>query len=812
VAQSRAEAWRLHPPDYPIVAAGSTGSIPATADLLATVADLPEGSVVLPGLDRELDDESWRQLGPSHPQYGLAQLLERLGVARADVPDWRFPGGRSDAAWRDQGAPPARLRLISETMRPAETTNAWIGVTDLDARALEDVALIDCPGSHEEAGTIALVMREALEQEGGGTCALVTPDRNLARRVVAELRRWGVWVDDSAGTPLADTAPGSFLRLTARMVADEAAPVPLLAALKHPLAAGGLTVGAFRARARALERVLLRGPRPAPGLDGLLRGLAASEDDQWQRASIDRAGLVGWVEDIVRRGEPLARAMAKDTLALDELLHAHLEFAEAMAATPEKSGAERIWAGDAGEAVATFVSELTAAAEVLGPIATDSYPAVLEALMSGRVVRPTYGTHPRLAILGPLEARLQRFDVMILGGLNEGTWPPEHDTGPWMSRPMQSDFGLPLPERRVGLSAHDFCQAFCAGSVVMTRAERVEGTPTVPSRWLARLQHLATGRGLPDPRENGRTWRAWQRQLDRVSTGLGRREPRPAPAPPVEARPRHLSVTQIETWMRDPYAIYARHILRLRALDPIDALPDAARYGTLVHRTLEEFMRARAPFADAHAALGELLAIGERTFQPLNAFPGVWSFWWPRFQRAARSFVEHEAKRGPHVRASFAEVRGELPIEAPAGPFTLSAVADRIDRLADGGIAIIDYKTGKAPGPKEVAAGFAPQLPLEAAIAVAGGFAEPGPSTVSELLYWQVRVGADAGPRPSADEQPAVLAGQALAGFLALVAAFDDPATPYESRPRPEQAPRYSDYEHLARIKEWASGGPDEDE
>ena len=792
--EAQADAWRKAPPAGPVVAAGSTGSIPATADLLKVVAGLPGGCVVLPGLDRDADDETWQALEPSHPQFGMARLLEHLGIAHGDVEEWPSPGVPA--------APAARAALVNAALRPAATGARRPGDAPPE-EALAGVTRIDCPGPQEEAGVIALVMRETLEHaDEGRTAALVTPDRALARRVASELGRWGIEVDDSAGRPLAQTAPGAFLRLTARMAAEAFAPVPLLAALKHPLAAGGQAPAAFRGQVRRLEIAVLRGPRPGPGVKGLRAALPRREK------ALRR--LLTALDTATR---PFARMLRRKKAPLRQLLRAHVDMAEALAATDAETGADRLWAGEAGEAAAGFVHELDEAAGALKPLPGAGYAALLETLMARPVVRPRFGLHPRLHIWGLLEARLQHADVLILGGLNEDTWPPEAHANPWMSRPMLAQFGLPLPERRVGLAAHDFAQAFSAPSVVLTRAERVEGTPTVPSRWLLRLENLLRGTG-PETEMRGDTpWLRWQGLLDAPRDI--RPSPPPAPKPPLGARPRRLSVTQVETWMRDPYAIYARHVLRLAALEPIDADPGAADYGSIIHHALDAFLKENPGPLPGDAA-GRLLEIGRRAFAPYRDRPGVWAFWWPRFERIAGWFVDVERDRRADLKASASEADGRLTVDGPAGPFVLTAKADRIDTLADGTLAVIDYKTGAPPSKREVAAGFAPQLPLEATIAQAGGFAGVPGATVSALDYWRLRGGEPAGERVSAagtgkdgKDVPTLIA-EALDGLGALIAAFDREDTPYEARPRPDAAPRFSDYEHLARIKEWSTSGEED--
>ena len=776
--EAQAAAWEAAPPAFPVIAAGSTGSVPATARLLSVVARLPQGRLVLPGLDKQLDAADRAALDQTHPQYGLMQLLDRLNLEPEAV-----------AEWPDCRESPRRW-LVAEAMRPAATSERWRHLTRRDTgAALAGVHRLDCPGPREEAGAIALILREALET-AGRTAALVTPDRGLARRVAAELRRYDIEIDDSAGRPLDLTPPGAFLLLTAQMVAEDFAPHATLAALKNPLAGGDMAAGAFRAQVRRLERAALRGPRPGPGIAGLIAAVGTRRD------------LAAWLDNLAAAAAPLIAQMRRPAAPLADLLRAHIAFAERLADDDREAGAARLWRGDAGEAAAGLVADLAAAADALPPLAGHSYPGLLRGLMAAVVVRPSWGGHPRLAIWGPLEARLQHADLLVLGGLNEGVWPPETTADPWMSRPMRQDFGLPLPERRIGLAAHDFAQAFTAPQVVLTRAARVEGTPTVPSRWLLRLDAVLRACGGPTDWPQG-DWLAWHDGLDRPARLL--KTAPPMPRPPLAARPRQLSVTAVETWMRDPYAIYAAKILKLTALEPIDADPGAADYGSFVHAAFDAFLKAHPAGPLPPDALALLLGLGRASFGEALARPGLWAFWWPRFERAAAWFVAHEATRRDQLTEACSELSGAIELSGPGGPFRITAKADRIDRLADGSLAIIDYKTGEPPKAKEVAAGFAPQLPIEAAIAGLGGFPGIAERTVSRLLYWRLG-GAEGGAERSAGDDPAGLAERALAGLTRLIRTFDDPDTPYAARPHPEHAPKYSDYLHLARVKEWLSG------
>jgi len=788
VLERQAEIWRTTPPDAPVIAAGSTGSLPATADLLQVVADLPQGAVVLPGLDGDMDEESWEALAPSHPQYGMARLLARMGVERGDVQGW--PCGESGSATQKMVAA-QRTEFIREVMRPAETTPAWQNARPAP-EALRGVRRVDCPSPREEAGVIALLLREALETPGKWA-ALVTPDRDLARRVAAELERWDVRIDDSAGEPLAATPPGVFLRLSAEMMSGGVEPLPLLAALKHPLAAGGGTAGEFRAMTRRFEEKVLRGPRPAAGFAGLKKACKAADTEK---------DLSGWFAGLARMAKPFADLMARPSAPLKELAAAHLEFAEALAGDDTEAGAARLWRGEAGEAAAAFCAQLLDAAEGFPAIEPAAYAPLLRTLMGGAVVRPRFGRHPRLHIWGLLEARIQQADLVVLGGLNEGGWPQEAAADSWMSRPMREAFGLPPAEVHMGLSAHDFAQAFAAPEVVMTRSTRVAGAPTVPSRWLLRIEALLPGDGQV---AGAREYLHWYEELD--APQAVRPVATPKPTPPVAARPRELSVTGIETWIRDPYAIYARYILGLRPLDPLDADPGAAERGQFIHKALEAFVE-RFPKDLPAKAEEKLLAMGEEAFGEALERPGVRALWWPRFVRIAHWFVAMEGERRAGGAFPLAtEAEGKLMLSGPQGDFALKARADRMDRMASGGLAVIDYKTGGVPSPKQVESGLSPQLPLEAAMAAAGGFEGMEMETPEALLYIRLTGRTPPGEmKPVKSDAGAMgLAAAALEGLKGRIAAFDDENTPYLSRLRPMFLAHEGEYDHLARVREWSA-------
>jgi ATP-dependent helicase/nuclease subunit B len=839
----KAEAARLDRSPGPVIAAGSTGSIPATAELVAAVAKLPHGAVVLPGLDTDLDDYSWSLIAaapslPSpasgrgsgwgsatpvagHPQFALQALLTRLELRRDAVVALAEPA----AAGREQ--------LASEAFRPAAATDLWRARTGESGfvmhaeAALEGLSFIEAANAEEEALAIAIALREVLA-ETHKTAALVTPDRALARRVVAALARWNVAVDDSGGDQLADTPAGLFARLAAQATISGLAPIGLLALLKHPLTRLAAREDAHRQAIAALERAVLRGPRPRPGSAGLARALAnlraelaklrrkERSDLHWSdpRVALREDELAGAADLIVRLAAALAplESLPRGPQAFRAIAARHREIITAL--SDDGAGAAA-FAGPDGNALAEVFDVIAAGlpAADLAVLLAD-YPDLFGAAISDRVVRRPGLPGVRVRILGPLEARLTTSDRLVLGGLNEGTWPPQPRSDAWLSRPMRLELGLDLPERRIGLSAHDFAQMLGAREVILTRSAKLAGAPTVASRFVQRLAAVAGPRWQTALR-HGEKYLAWARALDRPGAAP-RPVSRPAPKPPTAARPTRLSVTEIEHWLRDPYTIYAKHILRLFPLDLIDTAPGAADRGTVIHGAIGDFTQAFAKGLPEDA-LAQLLALGAKHFAPLEEFPEARAFWWPRFERIARWFADWETKRRTHVEAVHAEIRGQIAIPLGDRSFHLSARADRIERLIGGDYAILDYKTGQVPTGRQVVAGLSPQLTLEGAILRAGQFADiPAGASIAALIYVSLRGGEPGGEEKSLefkDSTPDAEADRALQKLAEVARKFEDQATPYRSRERPMFRGRaYGDYDHLARVKEWSlSGGAGDD-
>ena len=790
-----AERWAATRPTGPIIAAGSTGSIPATRALLKVIASLPKGEVVLPGLDREIDEASWNALTPQHPQDSLKQLLTFFEIDRRDVALWT---GNNDAdiqlgnrPWRD-------------VMVPGGLEGAWRDVARIEPSALSKLTLAEHPDPASEAAAIALRLRAALLVEGQ-RASLVTPDRALARRVVVELRRFGIEIDDSAGVPLDQTATGSFLLLTARLILDEVRPVALLSVLKHPLMRADLEADVVRKRARALDRLCLRGPAIIGGfrqIIGELNSLRQQASDNDTRRREGFSELRDWLESLAALAGPFEGLAGEEEVPLGVLADAHLRFAEALASVDGNS--EALWAKEAGEAAAALFQEILETAESEDHLPPVAYPALLARMMKATPVRPRRPAHPRLFIYGQLEARLQQTDLTILAGLNEGTWPRVAEPGPWLNPAMRKSLGLPSLDRRIGQAAHDVVQLASGPNVVLSRAEKdLDGSPTVPSRWLVRLKALLDGRldkGWQAIEEDP-VWRQWSANLDDPG-GQVRPEPQPRPKPPVAVRPRKLSVSDVGLWMNNPYALYAKRILNLKPLDVLEGDPGAGDRGTIIHEALERFVRAH-PDNLPDAALSKLRAFGREAFARFEHRPQVRALWWPRFLQAARwAVAQEEVCRGALCRI-LAEVKGQLEIEAPMGSFSLTARADRLELRADEGVVIVDYKTGTPPAKNEMALGLAPQLALEGAILQAGGFrdirASRGDPKLVGLQFWQLSGHEDGG---KLEHRPTDLVRHAIDGLASLISHYDQASTAYPATYRPPTA-RRGDYDHLARLGEW---------
>jgi ATP-dependent helicase/nuclease subunit B len=833
-----AEAERLtRQSGGPVIAAGSTGSMPSTARFLRAVAGLPHGAVVLPGLDTDLDNDAWQSIGgvrdakgafttppaSNHPQYAMHALLSRFGIKRGDVEILGTPA---------QGG---REVLASEAMRPSNATAQWhdrlkrVDIAAQIAAGMANLAVVEAPNQEMEALAIAVAMREA--RHLNKSVALVTPDRALARRVTAALGRWNLEFNDSGGDALMETSAGIFARLAAEAATEGLEPPILLALLKHPMFRLGGIHGALRRGIEVLELSLLRGTRPQAGTSGLaadfarfrdeLRKLRSSETSSLHRAE-PRARLKDHELDqvqslIVALGKaltPLEVFAGSSPHDFGELAQRHRETLANLSA--DEQGVATAFEGPDGLVLASAFDDLLGRQEKIGlMVEAGDYADVFQAAFADRLVRRREVPGAQLHIFGQLEARLTETDRVILGGLVETVWPPAPRVDPWLSRPMRHELGLDLPERRIGLSAHDFAQLLGHQDVVLTHSAKVGGAPAVTSRFLHRLEAVAGEERWRAAKAAGDKYVQYASAIDQAAEFKPVEQPKPKP--PRETRPTKLSVTAIEDWLRDPYTIYARHILKLDPLDPVDMPLSAADRGSAIHESLGEFTKQYAN-ALPDDTVGVLRRIGEKHFAPLMEKPEARALWWPRFQRIVRWFAEWEAARRGDIAAIAAEIRGEIKIPLDnARIFTLSARADRIERHRDGGYLILDYKTGQPPTGKQVRMGLSPQLTLEAAILREGGFADiDAGASVAELVYVRLSGNNPPGEQKTVElkikqndtpQLPDDAADHARTQLEALIRRFENPDEPYRSLVLSMWTARYGDYDNLARVKEWSAAG-----
>ncbi|TLG72192.1 double-strand break repair protein AddB [Methylocystis sp. B8] len=793
------------PPATPVIALGSTGTQPTTTRLLATIASLENGAVVLPGLDQIMSADAWASVGHTekggesaftHPQTMLKRLLATMGAARDEPCELT----------QLTPALAARRAFVSQAMAPAEATSAWrdYQVTHSGgfAEALEGVIALEAPDERLEALSLALFMREALETTSR-TAALVTPDRLIARRVAAELRRFDIEVDDSGGMPLARTSIGALARLVATIGSDRAGAVNVAALLAHPLTALGLSservsalaplieVGRLRTFAQpdcgwaprvAAARELARAPHAHPAARRI-------SDDDWLK-----------IEDALERIDaafaPLA-ALAP-TASLSDRARAHRVAFEAVI-----SGADEC--GDEGATALFELFDRLTHAEAPEGFDAQNYVALFDRILSETMLRGPRRAHPRLKILGPLEARLIDADLILLAGLDEGVWPPQTDTGAFLNRSMRAQLGLMAPERRIGQSAHDFIMALGAKRVVLSRAIKRDGAPTVPSRFIARLSALA-GDAFDDCKKRGDAMLTIAAALDRPKETMAIE--RPQPRPPLALRPQRLSVTRIERLRRDPYAIFAEYVLKLTPLPLMGTEAGTREIGMAIHEALAEFVMRHPHGALPCGARDTLLYLAREKLNGFMSDSAFVSFQWPRIEAGLGHALGFEQERRALNCEIHVETRGEMALTlADGSTFHLTAIADRIELDRQGQAYVFDYKTGAPPSNKQVKVGWSPQLTLEAAMIEAGAFEKVGAPSVACAAYIGLRNGGKTQWLEWTDARFAEVVAAHRVQLQALLSQFRDESMPYASRPHPAFTSDVGDYDHLARVREWMRGG-----
>jgi double-strand break repair protein AddB len=784
--------WQETPPAHPMIVAGSTGSRRTTFRLMQAVAKLPQGAVVVPGFDTDTPQSVWRRLlndrkrdlaGEDHPQFRLARLLDEAGIDPTDAPLWG-PSGPAN---------PHRNAAVSLALRPAPVTSQWRtegpNLPDITG-AMAEVSLLEAPSPQAEATAIALRLRAAIE--AGQRAALVTPDRRLARKVTAQLDRWRIKPDDSAGEVLAQTAPGRFLRQVAEARTGPLTAEALVALLKHPLCHSDQDRKVRKDHTLRTNNLELK---------ALRRGLAYPTPEavlEWAQRQEKDDGAIAWAHWLAPL---LSQTKPKGTRPIADHLADHVALAQHLAAAPGKEGSGELYDKEPGREAKKLMADLAADAPHGGAMSANDYADFFTALAHDREVRFALRPHADVLIWGTQEARVQGADVTILAGLNEGTWPGPAEADPWLNRPLRAEVGLRLPDRVIGLSAHDFQQGIAGGEVWLSRAKRDDETDTVPARWLNRLVNLLEGASveskaaLEGMRARGDDWLADVLSLT-LPTKAEEQNPekRPAPAPQSGPRLTELSVTEIERLIRDPYAIYAKRILRLKPIDPLRADPDARLRGNVIHAILEDFVKATKDGLPEDAET-RLLAIAEPLLMKDVPWPAIRQFWDARLRGILPWYLEQEAELRTLAAPWLLEDKAHWDV--PGLSLKLTGMADRIDRLPDGRVAIYDYKTGNLPTDKQEIA-YNKQLLIEGLMARGGAFGKQ-PLEVAQLAY----IGLGSTPEVRKQDIDEETFAEVLAGLKTLVAHYRLCQVGFPSRRSVKNTRFDGDYDHLARLGEW---------
>lgn len=766
--QAEIDYWHNSSNRPKIVIAGTTAAYPYLREMVKTVSEFEDGEVYLYGLDKYSDDETWQSIDENHPQYELKCLLDYLGISRNSVANIGYDNID------------LREKLICELMRPAATSGAWrnLSLEVLPEETFHNIHLINCDDMRQEARTIALIMRETLETEEK-TTALVTMDRNLSRRVVSELKKWGIKADDSAGQPLSLTHIGIYFRLIGEAVANNTMTAKVTV-MKYPFTACGMERDKFLREVYHLEK-----------------NLRSDEE-----LSVSQQALL---DDFEERIRPLKELYENPTVNLKDILETHIKVAQSLADTNIKTGEKIIWRNDDGRAAANFFVDLINKSDELGQIAANDYLPFLVTTMTEQNVRSVYGFHPRIKILGPIEARLSHYDRVIIGGVNEGVWPNLPKGDMWLSRPMKKKFGMTQAEKNIGVCAADFAHLMQAPEVFLTRAQKVDGAPTDKSRWWLRFETVLEAVFGSENEQKAKyaflyrqPYSQWAKNIERCKNPQPIKAP--CPCPKVEYRPRKLSASKIETLMRDPYSIYAQKVLHLYPLKDLDRSMEAFDFGNIVHETLEDFCRKYNSSNYPEDAKEQIMKIGMQKFTEKKVEESVIAFWKPHLQEFIDIVVKFEKGCRPRILNIYPEENGEITFKGKHGDFIITGKADRIDVMNDDSVQIIDYKTGSGRSTSEIEKVTAPQLPVEALIAEKGGYKVIGRKKVSGLQYWALK--DKSGATNAEKSQNAVVKIEKV--LQKLIDEFDNEKRPYLTKPIPNLTGQYDDYDHLSRILEWS--------
>lgn len=751
-----------NPPSHQIIIAGFDGAIPSVSRLICKLNEIGNNLILLHGFNSNLTTEDLKYISCNHYQYTFKKLIQILHFYPKqikEVSNYILP----------------QEKLIKEAFRPAEQTDKWRD-TIFQKEVLKNIFRIDCESINEEALTIALILRKTLETPEK-TATLVTNDRMLARRVILEMKRWNIELNDSAGTPLHHTPLGVFLSLIAQAGKELCDGISLLSLLKHPLAADCISPIELRLNIKKAEKIARQSHKKL---------------------------LINLNTDLTNFSKLFEKEIP---ISFGLIFKEHLKIAEQLATSSDRSGSERLWNNEAGQTAYAFLTELGEYAPLLGEILPSTYPDIFVFLISSVSIRPNYGIHPRLNIFGPIEARLTHPDVCIISGLNEGTFPMLPDAGPWLSRQMRQALSLPSLETKIAVQEMDFAHCFCASEIYLTRSLKIDGSPTIPSRFLSRIEAVLQANDIQ-----------WEIQTPRLAQlmdtpNVFERIERPTPKPPVTTRPKKLSVTNIELLMRNPYAIYAKYILNLYPLDELECIEDHQVYGSAIHAVFENFLKESPYFTDSKE-LAEQIKI---QLEKANMSDYSIAFFESKIEKIASFLVEIQKHRQNSTKEIIPETTGEITLLLEDGtPFTLFCKADRIDILKDNSIEIIDYKTGSLPTFNDIKNGFSPQLPLEALIVQKNGFTNISPTSNIKLSYWKLtgkKNGGELIPIPSSFQKTDVneLIESSFKGIINVLNEFNQETCAYEASPHPEKV-KFNSYEQLSREKEWLTTDDMEEE
>lgn len=785
--KTQSDIWEKQRPQNLIIAAGSTGSVPASAALMKTIANLPNGKVIIPGLDHDMDEENWNNIGFSHHQYPLKRLLNRLDIERKNVRIWNASSTaftERETLWREAFLP----QKNGKSVQPAQLKK------QIYEQALNGLKLYACENIAEEAMSIAITIRQQLESPSNNIL-FVTPNRYLASKVALLCKRWGLKIDDSAGLALSQTSPAIFMMTLCDLIKNDITPATLLAFLKHHAFQITGNVDDTYDHKNTLNRKL------DLALRGVPRGSGWSAIEEKIKVYPDSNELLTYIENIQSTISSLS-TLEKSVHPFKKYVHAHIQ-------AIQNCVEQNFWDNEYTRQIISLLSSLLTyyGDEELD---FDGYSSLLGYYLKNTALRSYFGQHPRIRILGQLEARLCDADLIILGGLNEGNWPRENEHDSFLSRPMRSDFGLTPLDVQTGLSAHDFVQLASKKNIILTRSNNDDSGPATPSRWWKKLENILHAAGIDLETIKDRQITSYAGMIDKPDDITPAQ--RSAPQPPVNLRPKRLSVTQIEKWSKNPYSIFAQYILNLKPLDDIEKEIDAAENGTILHRIFEIYIE-KYPNHIPENSLDKCMEILASIDLPNKKDTTENPFWMQKIKNQITAFIDNE-KQWRHIykaRTLGKEAKGVLSIAKHQ--FQLSGIADRIDMINDGEIAIIDYKSGGQFSVKKLEQGEYPQLPLLAMMSEEGCFNKIAANTPAYLGYWVFPATQDSIKQTALNNEKhdiRTLIDSTQSHLDDLLNLFSKNGAKYYATPHNAYALRYNDYSDLERQKEWADASDQE--